>query len=398
MRRTIIPLVVLTLTVSTGRDASAIPPWARKYNMNCSGCHYPTVPRLNATGLAFKWAGYRMPNEIGEAMEVKKIEEYLGARGILQYAYTKTQGQPADENALSAPAVSLFAAGGLGKYYGAFFELEREPEGTVDLVAQGTAVWGKEDGFGGVRVATGHILVGGAIAGFDRPSGILVPLPLAEPTTSAIPFQFAGDQAGVEGFYVLGGKNRTSVQVLNGIVAGGEEMEGKASTKKDFVVTDQLMWDDRGSGITAVGYFGKVAGLDATVPEETSHYYRLAASANKFAGPFEVLGGYVYSKDSKLPTSGANPFPGSTATGSGYWFSGQFTKPKTFWTLFGRYEFLDPDRDISDDALRRVVLGSFLPVNVPEYLRVGLEYFRDMPQLSDSPRRNGITAQVFIAF
>ncbi len=38
-----------------------IPAWARKYNMNCSGCHYPAPPRLNATGQRFKWAGYRMP-------------------------------------------------------------------------------------------------------------------------------------------------------------------------------------------------------------------------------------------------------------------------------------------------------------------------------------------------
>ena len=42
-------------------DAHAIPAWARKYNMNCSGCHYPVVPQLNGDGLAFKWAGYRRP-------------------------------------------------------------------------------------------------------------------------------------------------------------------------------------------------------------------------------------------------------------------------------------------------------------------------------------------------
>lgn len=397
--------LLATLTVAANvlaplpAHAITIPPWARKYNMNCSGCHYPTVPRLNATGIAFKWAGYRMPNEIGDRMEVKKIEEYLGARGILQYSYTKTQRQPADENGVTAPAVSLFAAGGLGKNFGAYFELERETEGTVDLVAQLNGVWGKEESFGGLRVATGHILVGGALAGFDRPSGILVPLPLAQPTTSAIPFQFAGDQAGLEAFYVLGARNRTSVQVLNGVVVGGEEMEGRTGTKKDFVVTNQFMWDAVGSGITGIGYFGSVAGLDAQAEDLTSRYVRLAASANKFVGPFEAQAGYVYSKDSRLPTGGATPlFDASTATGSGYWLSGLYAMPKSFWTVFGRFESLDPNRDASDDALRRVVLGTFVPVNKPEYLRFGLEYFRDSPQLPGAPRRNGLTAQALIAF
>ena len=79
----------------TGRT---IPAWARKYNMNCSGCHYPTVPRLNATGIGFKWSGYRMPSEIGKNAEVKKIENYLSVRGVVQYVYTKTEKSEADSN------------------------------------------------------------------------------------------------------------------------------------------------------------------------------------------------------------------------------------------------------------------------------------------------------------
>lgn len=399
MRLALVVALAVGATALSPVQARAIPSWARKYNMDCSGCHYPTVPRLNATGLTFKWAGYRMPNEIGDQMEVKKIEEYLAVRGIIQYSYAKTQRERADENALTSPAVSLFAAGGVGKNYGAYFEFEREAEGTVDLVAQLNGVWGTEESFGGLRAATGHILVGGALAGFDRPPGILVPLPLAQPTTSAIPFQFAGDQAGVEAFYVLGTRNRTSVQLLNGIVAGGEGREGRTSTKKDFVVTNQFMWDAIGSGITAIGYFGSIAGLDSQSVDATSRYVRLAASANKFLGPFEAQGGYVYSKDSRLPTGGVTPlFDASTATGSGYWLSGLFSAPKTHWTMFGRFESLDPNRDFAADALRRVVVGTFVPVNKPEYLRFGVEYFHDTPQLSGAPARNGLTAQALVAF
>ncbi len=397
MRQSTLVLTALTLIALAPETSAALPAWARKYNMKCASCHYPAVPRLNATGFSFKWAGYRMPNEIGENMEVKKMEEYFSTRGILQYSLSKTQREPADVNGLSSPAVSVFAAGGLGKNYGAYFELERQEAGNVDLVAIVSGVWGKEGGYGGVRAGTGHLLVGGALAGFDRPTGILVPLPLAEPTTAGIPFRFAGDQAGVEAFYVIGGKNRTSVQILNGLSAPTSDgSEGGASTKNDVLISNQFMWDDAGSGVTAIGYFGRIAGLDATAADLSSRYYRLAATANKFLGPFEVLGGYVYSNDSRLPLTTA--ITSVTATGSGYWVYGGYSMPKTHWTVFGRYEFLDPNRNESDDGLRRVVVGSVIPATLPEYLRLGVEYFRDLPQLTRAPRRNGISFQLFVAF
>ena len=123
----------------TGR---AIPAWARKYNMNCSGCHYPTVPRLNATGIGFKWSGYRMPSEIGQNAEIKKIENYLSVRGVVQYVYTKTEKSEADSNTLFLPSASLFAGGAVGTNYGAFVEFERTPNGAVDLIGQINGVWG----------------------------------------------------------------------------------------------------------------------------------------------------------------------------------------------------------------------------------------------------------------
>lgn len=390
---------IVTFATLAARDAHAIPAWARKYNMNCSGCHLPTVPRLNATGIQFKWAGYRMPDEIGEQMEVKKIEEYLAARGILRYSYAKTEREPADENSLGIPTASVFAAGPVGSRYGAFFEFEREDEGTVDLTGQAVAVWGTAGSFGGARLAQGHILVGGAVAGFDRPTGILTPLALSAATTTAIPFRFAGDQSAIEAFYVLGGRNRTSVQLLNGTVAADEEeMEGRTSTKKNWLVSNQLMWDDDGAGLTTIAYFGTAIGLDEANLDASSRFTRLAASANKYFGSFELLGGYIYSKDSRLPVGGEPAFPSSSITGSAFWVSGQYYVPKTFWTVYGRYEFLDPNRDGSDDALRRFVVGSVLPVNVPEYIRLGVEYFRDMPQLSDLPGRHGLTGEMQIAF
>ena len=413
---TALAIAVLTLSPQAGRalgtgapasgtlarsttHARALPAWARKYNMNCSGCHYPTVPRLNATGFAFKWAGYRMPNEIGKNAEVKKIEEYLSARLRVQYVYTKTETAPTDTSSLVLPSASLFAAGAVGTNYGAFVEFERTPEGTIDLIGQIGGVWGKEDGFGGVRLGQGHLLVGGSVAGFDRPTGMLAPLPLDEPTTPGVPFRFTGDVAGVEAFYVFGGINRTSVLFANGLAGGGDGMEAaKSTTSHDWVVTNQLMLDDFGAALAAVGYFGSVKGLDAAEADLNSRYYRIGLSANKFVGPFEGQVGYVYSGNSRLPTGVTSPFTAASLSGTGYWLYGGYTVKPSFWTLYGRYEYLDPDRALSDDALRRVVLGSVLPVNVPEYLRLGLEYFHDAPQGVGALKRQGARAEVHVAF
>src|SRR5262245_6391728 len=94
---------------SSARSANAhalIPAWARKYNMNCSGCHYPAPPRLNATGQRFKWAGYRMPEDFGEKVDVEKVQNYLAAGAEASYEYEKTSGQPTTTSGFQVPGVT----------------------------------------------------------------------------------------------------------------------------------------------------------------------------------------------------------------------------------------------------------------------------------------------------
>ena len=391
-------VLALLAGVAAPRVALAIPAWARKYNMNCSGCHYPVVPRLNAEGLAFKWAGYRMPDEIGTKVDVQKIENYLAARGITRYTYSKPRGASADTNAFHLPNASLFAAGPFGANFAGYLEFEREEEGSVDLVGQVAGVWGREDAFGGLRFVRGHLLAGGAVAGLDRPIGIAELGPIAAPTTRAVPFTFAGDQTGLEASYVIRKRNRTSIGVVNGVLAGGEEMESGLSTKRDAFVTNQLIWDDMGGGLTAAAYVGSVAGLSENAPEATSRYFRLTASANRYLGPVELGTGIVYGGDRDLPLGDTSPFVSSRMSGRAYWFSGSYTLPKRYWTVYSRYERLNPDRDARDQTLYRLVVGSALPVTLPEYLRLGVEYVRDAGTFTTAPRRQAVNVEALLAF
>lgn len=370
-----------------------IPAWTRKYNMNCSGCHYPAAPRLNATGIRFRWAGYRMPDEIGEKTDVVQLSNYIALRGRTRYEYSKTENQPVSTSGFRFNDVTLFYAGALGQNFSAFTELEREPNGEVGLVANMLGVWGKEQSYHGFRVGQMHWLLRDGVAGFDRPTGVRTPTPLSGAVTSGgVPFNFSADQLGVEGFWVSG-RNRLSAEVLNGVGPTGSGDPPDPDPEKDFAVIDQFLFDDAGSGLTAVGYFGTVKGLNPAIsPTLRSHFSRFAVSANKIVSGFEILGGVVYGKDQDLPGATAD------VTGMGYWVYGGYMFPKSSLTVFGRYEFVDPNTDVADNGSTRLVGGLVLPVGLPEYLRLALEGALDFPQAAAALNRTGLTAELMLNF
>ncbi len=369
-----------------------IPAWARKYNMNCSGCHYPAPPRLNATGQRFKWAGYRMPEDFGDKVNVEKLQNYFSGGAEMDFTYEKTSGAPAaSSNVFSAPDVVLFYAGPFARNFAGFFELAHGPEGEIERVAQISSLWGTEKSYAGFRGGQFHNFVEWGVAGFDRLPGPTMPLGLDGPITGTTPFSLGGPRLGAEAYFVRG-SNRLSAQVLNGITPDGAGDVGEGNLKKDFLVTDQFLLDSTGSGVQAFGYYGSVADLDTlTSPGLTSHFWRLGASANKIYRNFELLGGFLYAKDIDLPGGAAD------TKGSAYWFSGQYFVPKSSLTLYGRYEFLDPNTAAADDGIRRYVVGSVLPVTLPEYLRCAVEYHLDAPQ-GGLPKTNSLTAAVAVTF
>lgn len=376
---------------------AAIPPWARKYNVNCSACHTPAVPRLNEAGMRFKWAGYRMPEEIGEKAEVTKVQNYLGAGAKAQYEFEKTQGAPTSTNAFSLPSVTVFYAGPFGRAFSGFFELEHGAENTIERIAQVAALWGKERSYGGFRVGQMHYLAEWGLAGLDRPIGISTPLPLDQSVTGSIPFALGEHQLGLETFYVIG-RNRLSAQVLNGINSEGEGSVTDQDTKKDFLVTDQILTDAAGSGIQGVVYYGTIHGLEASSPNLNSHFWRLGITANKIVGNFEILGAFIWGKDMDLPVGGT--FAAVENKGLGLWATGQYTfgrAAETPLTVFGRFEYLDPNTNVSADATRRFVGGAVLPLNLPQYLRAALEYRLDVPQ-GGLAKTHNVTAELMLNF
>jgi hypothetical protein len=382
MRLRLVTTLSVIGTLLAVTEASAIPAWARKYNMNCSGCHYPAPPKLNEVGIRFRWAGYRMPNELGEAVTVDQVSNYIAAQGQAVYSLNFANGQ-SPISALDAADAKLWYMGPLGKHYLGWFEFEAMPDASLGLGAQVGGVWGNQRAYGGFRVGQGHFLFETGMAGFDRNVALTdVPLPLEGPTTAGVPFVFSDDRVGAEGFYVAN-RNRVSVQVLEP-VAG---LSPTLNSHKDFVLTDQFLLDGKGAGIQFTALYGSVLGVDSSAVGARSNYGRVAVSASHYLGNFELLGGVVLARDNDLPTGGTSPFTASSMKGAGYWVSGQYAVPRTPLALYGRYEFSDPNTSASSDATSRVVIGGIAPLTLPEYLRLNVEYTLMNPQSGSTTNR-----------
>lgn len=395
MRKIVPAALAAALLVGVPATASAIPAWARKYNMNCSGCHSPAVPRLNAKGFLFRWAGYRMPEEIGEKQEVKNVSEVTAARLRFRYTFSESEKSSPSKSEFALNDASLFAGGSMGKNYGAFLEFEHAV-GETELTNHLTGVFGKEDDYKGFRVGQMHWLLRGSVAGFDRPTGIASPTPLDGALTKGLPFKFSTDQLGLEGFWVSG-KNRFSAEVLNGVNPEGKGDEGD-DVAKDFALIDQYLLDDNGSGITAVAYFGQIVGADPKAASAKSKFTRYAISANKIYKQTEVMAGYVVGEDSDLPVVTGGAFTASSVKGTGFWVYGGYTVKDPNATLFSRYEFVNPNRDVAKAGTSRFVLGAVLPFSLPEYFRLAAEYRLDMPQASGSFKKHSFVTELMINF
>src|SRR6266542_785907 len=190
MRRLMIALAIGTVLSPIGlllkptQQLTAMPNFARKYNLDCTTCH-TIIPRLNEKGYKFRAAGFRMPEEIGQPQEKNfELGDYFSARLQPRYDVQLTNqpngaavanivgGVPGPRirtNSFSYMESTLYPlTGSWGKYFGSLVELSVSPEDVFEVEnAYVRFTTGNENKFFTVRGGVFHPWQG--LGASDRP-------------------------------------------------------------------------------------------------------------------------------------------------------------------------------------------------------------------------------------
>jgi len=369
-------------------EAQAIPAWARKYNADCSLCHYPAVPRLNKTGQQFRWAGYRMPDEFGKPQDVSDVGHFLSLRGRGRARYRDNDGS-ADVNRFEWHDATFFYAGAITESLSSFTELEWEGKDDIGLVAQVSALFGHQGHFSTLRFGQFHTLQGVGIGGFDRPTGISRPeaLDSRSLTSSGIPFRIRENQKGLELAHARN-NSRILVQALNGLGIGENSgTEGEQDRQLDFLVAYEQILDDLASGFTLYGYRG--VWHNGTVSNKYS-FSRYGLSANKiFEGGAEVIGAYFRSDDN-VPA-----VVGEDVSGNSFFVALEQFLERAETTLLARFDWIDPDDSRGSDTRQKQTLG--IVHTFQRHMRLALEVNRATDDATDETHHQ-VLAEAMINF
>jgi len=115
-------------------NAQAIPTFARKTGIACSGCHY-AVPALNSMGRSFKMNGYRLSSG---AKPARKFNDYLNldksfpiAAAFVSRPYDKSKG--GETNIEAIHELEFYVAGSFGQDWSGFLEIAGAPGESVGV-------------------------------------------------------------------------------------------------------------------------------------------------------------------------------------------------------------------------------------------------------------------------
>lgn len=359
--------------------ADALPMFARKYHMPCSGCHNaPAIPRLNATGYKFRRAGFRMPEQIGqdEASDFN-LSDYFSGRVQTDFTVDNTNAEPEGEgaqktNATFSGEVSLYPlTGSFQKHWATEVEIALAPGETPELEnAYGRGVWGSQDLWIELRAGVFHPVEG--FGGSDRPLGVTAPL-----------FESAGAVGNQDTLFRLAEMNRIgaeaglqwrdtslTAQVVNGLNTAAREGEIVAEgttpgvgRHADLVLfANQILGERSGVSVFWAHGFTRPPIDEAAFAAGTSGatwsnaYDRIALFGSLGVGWFTALaGGGLGFDQSRDPATGQK----TRFRSGGAFIEGDFGV-SALATPFLRLDHFDPNADVGGNLQRAVTVGCVL--------------------------------------
>ncbi|MBF0472844.1 MAG: hypothetical protein HQK91_01875 [Nitrospirae bacterium] len=231
--------------------SQAMPMWSTKYKVDCSKCHKNDA-ELGRYGNEFRFAGFRVPNEIGKDTGDFKIEDYLAGKGAVAAKFSNhddstNRSTPYTRAGIEAGSVTIYPlTGAWGKNFGSNVKIQvdrlngAEDNGQLTIVnLWAMGVFGDESQFFSVKLGTMEsfaISTSGTVSGMTLgfPS---IPL-VSKGTGSAATYNasstllsftsMTGTESGIELGYNLfhygdGGSKTTNIsaKITNGIWYSG---------------------------------------------------------------------------------------------------------------------------------------------------------------------------------
>lgn len=366
-------LVVATVIVmASSGPAEALPQFARKYKMDCSGCHDALAfPRLNDVGYKFRRAGFRMPENIGQdELADYTLDNYFSA-SIQADNVTNVTREAGASDALNtfSGELSVYAlTGSFEKYFASQTELALAPGESPEIEnAYLRAAYGGQERWLSARAGIFHPLEG--LGASDRSLGasrpLLFELParqvqdtlltVPEPSRIGIDLGVQWNNTSVSVVLV----NRARIAVEDGEIQPIGIVPDTRSGKDLLVVANQILGTR--SSLSAYWAHGTItlpvdaemfaAGSDETVFDD--RYDRFAAFAS--GGTSKVLGlvGAQLGLDRSVdPATGAI----SKFSSAGAFAEGNLAL-SAHCVGFLRVDYFDPSRDASGDQTVRGTLG-----------------------------------------
>jgi hypothetical protein len=317
-------VVVMSLVGLLPRKASALPQFARRYNLKCTACH-TIVPVLNEQGELFQRLGYHLPPALqpGEAArKLSAIPEGADwsltnnvAVAVADFGYS---AERTTQEGLTPSSTSAFQVNSWNAYFAGWLpDTNFFYHAELDIVTGGVTNPDLSNaciGYVGGTTRNSWYVVGGRehlqVAQGTRASQVysLLPNPpLLFENPSPTNFIFDQSPVGINvGYTWISSDYRrvfaASAKVTNGVNADGSEILGPSSRNSKAFWADIDFWYAPESGITFVDYYGRKdqiqnIGLDSQFT--FSPYIRRQGVFGNYMLKYKVdfLAGYMHSND-----------------------------------------------------------------------------------------------------
>ena len=371
----------------------AMPNFARKYNMTCSGCHNP-VPRLNEFGFKFRAAGFRTPDEIGKGETSGNVGDYFTGRtqASIDFVSTKSKNdETTSKQQLTFREITLYPlTGSFAKNYSSMIELSVVPEDYWEIEnGYVRANFGNEAEHFSARLGIFHPFEGYGAS--DRSLGLSRPLIQTTTanynnSTGFTPWNF--DQMGLEFGYT---RDRLALRatVFNGLFYSASEGKvfpaqsgitgelvkpssgnpySAAYNSKDLQLFGTCVLTDDGGGISGYAYFGN---LDLPAPDGATYldaFQRYALYGSYPVQQWLFLGGLQSGVDDKYDMVIAAK--SGTFTSLGFFGEVDYGFNENIF-VGARYDKFYPQR-VDVDAIRNAAQAISFFANAP--LNNGLQF------------------------